>query len=181
MGPNANDYDHSYKEGHGADWYQCEGKCDSGGSHQEECGRDAIILSMKRELRSALEGLKQLQAEMARLQKAEEERLLSEKLEKEKINHLSGQVLGLHKAMSKFEDDLKLRIDASHCKIQNFEQAVVNAGNDWCTVKEVTVEIFFQLVNVLCTIYERSYIYFLNLLNLFRYTIPVVYLFIIPL
>ncbi|KAK4789861.1 hypothetical protein SAY86_017165 [Trapa natans] len=136
MDTNSNDCDPSYNERNGAEWYQCKEECDSVGSCHEEFGRDGALLLMKREVGCAFESLKQLQAEMAELQKVEEGRLTSEKLENEKINNLAVQVLDLHTTMRNFEDDLNLRIGAFYRKIQYFERAVVDFGNDWCRVKE---------------------------------------------
>ncbi|XP_031381978.1 kinesin-like protein KIN-12D [Punica granatum] len=136
-GPKAEDCDLPCKEGQLGDWYQCEGNSDFGGSYHGEYGRDATILMLKREVGSALESLKHMQVEMAKLQIEKEERQLSEKQERENMNHLAGQVLSLQEVMNRFEDESKLKIETFYSKVQTFELMMLDVGNDWCMVKEL--------------------------------------------
>ncbi|PKI50228.1 hypothetical protein CRG98_029301, partial [Punica granatum] len=136
-GPKAEDCDLPCKEGQLGDWYQREGNSDFGGSYHGEYGRDATILMLKREVGSALESLKHMQVEMAKLQIEKEERQLSEKQERENMNHLAGQVLSLQEVMNRFEDESKLKIETFYSKVQTFELMMLDVGNDWCMVKEL--------------------------------------------
>lgn len=105
---------------------------------------DITIVLLKKEIESALQSLKEVKAEMAKLNKEKEEMLMSEKQTETSMKCLRSQVLTLQAAMSNFEKQSELKVQAVNHKLQAFEQIVQEAGSHWNKTKEVTCYYFIQ-------------------------------------
>ncbi|KAI4332059.1 hypothetical protein L6164_016998 [Bauhinia variegata] len=100
------------------------------------CDRDGTIVLLRKEIECALESLKEVQDEMARLHKEKKEMSLSEKQSQESIKSLTAEVLALQVAMSDFEEQSQVRIEAFNHKIKDLEETLEEAGSQWCQMKE---------------------------------------------
>ncbi|CBI32470.3 unnamed protein product, partial [Vitis vinifera] len=80
--------------------------------------RDITIILLKKEIESALESLKGVQAEMAKLRVEKEEIWISEKQSRENMKCLMDQVLLLQSAMRNFEEQSGLKMVVFNDKIR---------------------------------------------------------------
>lgn len=99
--------------------------------------RDITIILLKKEIESALESLKGVQAEMAKLRVEKEEIWISEKQSRENMKCLMDQVLLLQSAMRNFEEQSGLKMVVFNDKIRKVEQIVQETGSHWFETKEV--------------------------------------------
>ncbi|KAK8700127.1 hypothetical protein V6N13_018531 [Hibiscus sabdariffa] len=97
--------------------------------------RDVIIL-LKREIESAMESLKDVQAEMGKICNEKVEIQLSEKRSKESLRCLAAHVLALEETMNDFEKLFEVKIGAVHQKINTVEQTMQKTSTHWCQTKE---------------------------------------------
>ncbi|GAV81504.1 Kinesin domain-containing protein/Kinesin-relat_1 domain-containing protein [Cephalotus follicularis] len=98
--------------------------------------KDVTIILLKKEIESALESLKEVQAEMAKLRNEKEEIWVSKKRSEEDMKCVTNELLALQESISNFEKQSELKIEAVNHKLQMFEQIVQDAGSYWCQTKE---------------------------------------------
>lgn len=98
--------------------------------------RDITIILLKKEIESALESLKGVQAEMAKLRVEKEEIWISEKQSRENMKCLMDQVLLLQSAMRNFEEQSGLKMVVFNDKLRKVEQIVQETGSHWFETKE---------------------------------------------
>ncbi|KAA3482395.1 phragmoplast orienting kinesin 2 [Gossypium australe] len=116
---------------------RCDEKTiESGNTCKNKCDRDVTIILLKKEIESAMESLKEVQAEMARICNEKEEIRLSEKQSKEGLQCLAAHVLALEEAMNDFGKLLEVKIGAVHQKINTVEQTMQEISTHWCQTKE---------------------------------------------
>lgn len=99
--------------------------------------RDVTIILLKKEIESALESLKGVQAEMAKLRVEKEEIWKSEKKGQENTKCLMDQVLLLQSAMMNFEEQSGLKMEVFNDKLHKVEQNVRETSSHWFKTKEV--------------------------------------------
>lgn len=99
--------------------------------------RDATIILLRKEMESALECLKGVQAEMARLHVEKEALCSSEQKSKESIGELLAAVISLQTYMDKFEQQLELKMELVDNKLQTIEGAVLESSSSWYEQKKV--------------------------------------------
>lgn len=109
----------------------------SGRIRKDESDRDATIILLKKEIESALDSLKEVQAEMARLRFEKEKVWMSEKESKESIKSVLTRVLSLQAAMINFDEVFGFKMESLDHKLRTVEEAGQNAGSTWCREKEV--------------------------------------------
>ncbi|GAA0148068.1 hypothetical protein LIER_07608 [Lithospermum erythrorhizon] len=103
----------------------------------DEEGKNATIILLKKEIESALESLKQVQAEMAKLQVEKEEALINEKHGQQRIKHLMNQVKELQTAISRFEEEIVPKVDALENKTQLAQNVLQCSGRSWACQKQL--------------------------------------------
>ncbi|KAF3655399.1 Phragmoplast orienting kinesin-1 [Capsicum annuum] len=99
--------------------------------------RDATIILLRKEMESALECLKGVQVEMAKLRFEKETLRSSEQKSKESIGDLLAAVTSLQTYMDKFEQDLALKVDLVDNKLRTIEGAVQESSNSWYEQKKL--------------------------------------------
>ncbi|PHT41986.1 hypothetical protein CQW23_20840 [Capsicum baccatum] len=99
--------------------------------------RDATIFLLRKEMESALECLKGVQAEMAKLLFEKEILRSSEQKSKESIGDLLAAVTSLQTYMDKFEQDLAFKVDLVDNKLRTIEGAVQESSNSWYEQKKL--------------------------------------------
>lgn len=99
--------------------------------------RDDTIILLRKEIECALEILKEVQDEMARLHEEKKEMSMSEKQSQQSIKCLTTQLLALQAAMSDFEEQSKIKIEALSDKVKGLEETLKEDGSDWHQRKEV--------------------------------------------
>lgn len=109
----------------------------SGRIWKDESDRDATIILLKNEIESALDSLKGVQAEMAKLRCEKEKVWTSEKESKESIKSVLTLVLSLQAAMSNFDNLFGRTIESLDHKLCTVEETVKDAGSTWCQEKEL--------------------------------------------
>lgn len=134
-----------------------------GKSHEDVYKKDMTIALLKKEIESALESLKEVQAEMAKLQDEKEKMLMSEKQNKKTMKSLTTEVLTQQAAMDNFEKQSEFQIQAVSHKLLALEQEqiVQDAGSHWYKTKEVTH--FTSLI-----LYSKNHL--LKLIPTFRFS-----------
>nr|KJB32406.1 hypothetical protein B456_005G239700 [Gossypium raimondii] len=116
---------------------RCDEKTiESGNTCKNKCNRDVTIILLKKEIESAMESLKEVQAEMARICNEKEEIRLSEKQSKEGLQCLAAHALALEEAMNDYGKLLEVKIGAVHQKINTVEQTMQEICTHWCQTKE---------------------------------------------
>ncbi|KAL2344857.1 hypothetical protein Fmac_006142 [Flemingia macrophylla] len=98
--------------------------------------RDVTITLLRKEIESALESLKEVQYEMAKLHKEKKEMSLCEKKSRQSIECLTNQILFLQEAMNHFEEQSKLKIEALSHKLRGLEKPLKEVGSHWYQRKE---------------------------------------------
>lgn len=86
--------------------------------------RDATIALLKEEIKFALQSLKTVQVEVAKLRNEKENVCTSEKLTREGIKSLLSQVLVLQEGIGSFEDEVGLNVVTLDHKLQSAEEAM---------------------------------------------------------
>ena len=99
--------------------------------------RDVTIILLKKEIESALESLKGVQAEMAKLRADKEEIWTTEKKSQENMKCLMDQALLLQSAMKNFEEQSGLQMVVFNDKLQKVEQNFLETSSHWFKTKEV--------------------------------------------
>nr|GMC78383.1 kinesin-like protein KIN-12D [Ipomoea batatas] len=100
-------------------------------------GRDATIALLKKEIVSALDSLKKVQAEMARLHNEKEEVCKAEKQSRESIESLFIPIVALGTSIENFEQEVKLKMEEVDEKLQQVEYAVQEYRNSWFEQNEL--------------------------------------------
>ncbi|XP_050231749.1 kinesin-like protein KIN-12D isoform X2 [Mercurialis annua] len=103
---------------------------------KDVCDREVTIILLKKEIESALESLRDVQVDVARLHREKEEIQLAEKHSQESWKCITTQLLALQTIMSKFEKKFEQKIVAANHKLQGFGQIVQEIGTRWCQTKE---------------------------------------------
>lgn len=106
--------------------------------------RDATIALLKKEIVSALDSLKEVQAEMARLHNEKEEVCKAEKQSRESIESLFIPIVALGTSIENFEQEVKLKMEEVDEKLQQIENAVLEHRTSWFEQKEVGHATFFS-------------------------------------
>lgn len=101
--------------------------------------KDVTLLLLKKEIESALQSLKEVQVEMAKLRDEKEDMSVSKKLNEKSLRCLTSQVLTLQSAMNEFEKKIQVKTEAASHKFQALEQNVREAGTCFHLTKEVTL------------------------------------------
>lgn len=109
------------------------------------CERDDTILLLRKEIESALNSLKEVQTEMAKLHGEKQEMLMSKKQNEEVMKCFANELHTLQATVDNFEKQSELKIEAINKKLGLFESVVHEAGSDWCRAKEVTCTPLFKL------------------------------------
>lgn len=109
--------------------------------------KDVTIILLKKEIESALESLKEVQAEMVKLHDEKKQMQVSAKCSQESMKCLTTQVLAMEAAMSNFEKQYILKTEAFGNRLSVFEQTVEEAGSQWCQTKEVILHDFCHLLS----------------------------------
>lgn len=126
--------------------YSCKQKqMESGKIFDDMHKKDVTIALLKREIDSAIESLKEVQAEMAKLQYEKEKMLMSEKQYEKNMKNLTTEVLTLQAAINEFQKQSELKIEAITHKVEAVEHIVQEAGTYWYETKEVTRSTFLML------------------------------------
>ena len=100
--------------------------------------KDVAIILVKEEIEFALESLKEVKREMARLHAEKEEIRMSEKQSQESMKCFTNQILALQEVLNNFETRFEMKIQTVNHKLLAFEQIIQEAGICWCQTKEVT-------------------------------------------
>ena len=130
--------DCSFKVGEILHGSPCDEKCmESGKIFKNVCDREVTIILLKREIESAMESLKEVQAEMGKICNEKEEFQLSEKQSNESLRCLTTHALALEETMNYFGKLLELKIGAVNHKIDTAEQTMQEIRTHWCQTKEV--------------------------------------------
>ena len=104
----------------------------------KSCDTKEVTLTLLRmEIESAMQSLKEVQAEMAHLCAEKEEMCNSEKKGREGMETVKAQVLSLESALSDFETQCEGKILALNYKLQNVESSAQEARSSWWQKKEV--------------------------------------------
>ncbi|TKY59131.1 Phragmoplast orienting kinesin 2 [Spatholobus suberectus] len=98
--------------------------------------RDVTITLLRKEIECALESLKEVQYEMARLHEEKKEMSMCEKKSRQSIECLTNQILFLQEAMNHFEEQSKVKIEVLSQKLRDLEKPLKEAGSNWYQRKE---------------------------------------------
>lgn len=99
--------------------------------------RDFTISLLRKEIECALESLKEVQYEMARLHEEKKEMSMCEMKSRQSIECLTKQILFLQEAMNHFEEKSKVKIEALSQKLRDLEKPLKEASSHWYQKKEV--------------------------------------------
>lgn len=99
--------------------------------------RDTTITLLKKEIECALESLKEVQDELAKLYKEKEKFVMSGKDCERSIEALMHEVLVLQGGMDCFEAEFQSKMDALNSKLQRYEEIVQHSCTSWFQEKEV--------------------------------------------
>lgn len=99
--------------------------------------RDVTITLLRKEIECALESLKDVQDEMAKLQEEKKEMSMRGKESQESIKCLTTQALSLQAAMRHFEEQSKVKVEVLSGKLRNLDKPLKDAVSHWCQMKEV--------------------------------------------
>ncbi|XP_057787421.1 kinesin-like protein KIN-12D [Salvia miltiorrhiza] len=94
-------------------------------------GRDAAIFLLKKEIECALKSLKEVQAQMDKMQSEKEEILASERCSRKSIESLLNQTVIFRDAIDNFQDVFELKVSAVDGKIRRMEEAVQESLDSW--------------------------------------------------
>lgn len=100
-------------------------------------GRDAAIILLKKEIECALKSLKEVQAQMDKMQSEKEEILESERCSQKSIESLLNQTVVFRDAIDNFEGVFELKVSAVDDKIRRMEEAVQESLESWFQQTEV--------------------------------------------
>ncbi|XVF01191.1 hypothetical protein REPUB_Repub04eG0067300 [Reevesia pubescens] len=129
--------DCSFKVGESLHRSPCDEKCmDSGKTCKNVCDKEVSIILLKKEIKSAMGSLKEVQAEMSKICNEKEEIRLSKKQSKESVRCLATHALYLEEMMNDFGKLLEVKIGAVNRKIDTVEQTMQEIRTHWCQEKE---------------------------------------------
>ncbi|XP_054777208.1 kinesin-like protein KIN-12D isoform X2 [Prosopis cineraria] len=122
-------------------FYSVKGGNDTGSQNSRKlckdgCARDVTIALLRKEIECALGNLKEVQDEMARLHKEKKEMSMSEKQSQQSIKCLTTELLALQVAMSDFEEQSKIKIEALSDQVKELEETLQEDGLHWHQTKE---------------------------------------------
>ncbi|WCJ33783.1 phragmoplast orienting kinesin 2 [Euphorbia peplus] len=103
---------------------------------KDVCDRDATIILLKNEIESALESLKEVQQQMAKLHMEKEEIQISEKHSQQRLKCFTTDILALQEAMSILDNQFELKWSNLNQKIQASERNIQEAKTEWRQTKE---------------------------------------------
>ncbi|OMO74183.1 Semialdehyde dehydrogenase, NAD-binding protein [Corchorus capsularis] len=127
----------SFKVGESLHGSSCHKKFkESGETCKNLCDKEVTVILLKRELESAMESLKEVQAEISRICSEKEEIRLSEEKSKESLRCLATHVLALEATTRDLGKLLELKIGAVNNKVSTFEQTMQEIRTHWCQTKE---------------------------------------------
>ncbi|CAL5213205.1 unnamed protein product [Lathyrus oleraceus] len=104
---------------------------------KDACERDATITLLRKEIESALESLKEVQDEIAKLHEEKKEMSICEKQSRDSIKCLTTQILSLQAAMGHFEEKSEVKVEVLSCKLRNLEKTLKEAMSNWNQMKEL--------------------------------------------
>ncbi|XVE93307.1 hypothetical protein REPUB_Repub01dG0180300 [Reevesia pubescens] len=135
--------DCSFKVGESLHGSPCDEKCmESGKTCKKVCDREVTIILLKKEIESAMESLKEVQAEMGKICNEKEEIRLSEKQSKESLRCLATHAFALEETMNDFGKLLELKFGAVNHKIHTVEQTMQEIRTNWCqTIEFLELEV----------------------------------------
>ncbi|KAF3435686.1 hypothetical protein FNV43_RR22777 [Rhamnella rubrinervis] len=99
--------------------------------------RDFMVVLLKKEIESALESLKEVQAEMGKLHEEKTEMQMSEQQNQQIMKCFITQALNLEATMNDFENQFKLKMEAFSQRLESFEHIVLEAGSHWYQTKQL--------------------------------------------
>ncbi|KAL9327432.1 hypothetical protein ACSQ67_008077 [Phaseolus vulgaris] len=99
--------------------------------------RDVTISLLRKEIECALESLKEVQYEMARLHEEKKEMSKCELKSRQSIECLTKQILFLQEAMNHFEEKSKVKIEVLSQKLRDLEKPLKEASSHWYQKKEL--------------------------------------------
>lgn len=99
--------------------------------------KDVTITLLRKEIECALESLKEVQDEMAKLHEEKKEMSMCEKQSRESIKCLTTQIHALQAAMGQFEEQSNVKVEVLSCKLRNLEKPLKEAISHWNQTKEV--------------------------------------------
>ncbi|XP_015061958.1 kinesin-like protein KIN-12D isoform X1 [Solanum pennellii] len=99
--------------------------------------RDATVILLRKEMESALDCLKGVQAEMARLHVEKEALWSSEQKSRESIGDFLVAATCLQTYMDKFEQELVLKVELVDNKLRTIEGAVLESSSSWYEQKKL--------------------------------------------
>ena len=100
-------------------------------------GSDPAIILLKKEIKCALKSLKEVQAQMDKMQSEKEEILASERCNQKSIESLLNQTIVFRDAINNFEGVFELKVSAVDGKIRRMEEAVQESFDSWFRQTEV--------------------------------------------
>ncbi|XP_015163781.1 phragmoplast orienting kinesin 2 isoform X1 [Solanum tuberosum] len=98
---------------------------------------DATVILLRKEMESALDCLKGVQAEMARLHVEKEALWSSEQKSKESIGDFLAAATSLQTYMDKFEQELVVKVELVDNKLRTIEGAVLESSSSWYEQKKL--------------------------------------------
>ncbi|XP_019248305.1 PREDICTED: kinesin-like protein KIN-12D [Nicotiana attenuata] len=104
---------------------------------KDKNARDDTIILLRKEMESALECLKGMQAEMAKLCVEKEALQSSEQKSRERIGDFVTAVTSLQTYMDKFEHELEFKVELVDDKLQKIEDAVQESCSSWYEQKKL--------------------------------------------
>ncbi|XP_077215305.1 phragmoplast orienting kinesin 2 isoform X2 [Tasmannia lanceolata] len=122
-------------------------ECDLGKASGSSCDRDFTILLLKKEIESALDSLRAVQAQMFKLLAEKEEVKKSEKESQKRIECLAAQLLTLQREMCDREKQFESRTMEFDQKVQTVEEMVDEANACWRKAKESKEALELELSN----------------------------------
>ncbi|GAB4837956.1 hypothetical protein Ancab_027484 [Ancistrocladus abbreviatus] len=100
-------------------------------------GKDVTIVLLRREIESAVESLKCVQAEMSYLRDEKEKIFMSEKQGHQNMEAFKDQLLTLQEAFIDFEKQCGFKILNLNHKLQKVDKSAQEAASCWCHTKEL--------------------------------------------
>lgn len=110
---------------------------DSAATGMELTDKDITITLLRREIESALESLKHVQAEITLMHEQKRERATCEKLGNERIKLLLNQLLMMDAAMSSFEEKSCQKIEVLESKLYSLRPKLKDSCSTLSKTKEV--------------------------------------------
>ncbi|XP_058730761.1 kinesin-like protein KIN-12D [Vicia villosa] len=104
---------------------------------KDACERDVTISLLRKEIECALESLKEVQDEIAKLHEEKKEMSIYEKQSRESIKCLTTQILALQAAMGHFEEQSEVKVEVLSYKLRNLEKTLKEAMSYWNETKEL--------------------------------------------